>query len=216
MMRESGVVRMRERPAVLAAGLLFLLLAAEGVTAQERGRVTVEGRAGVAFPLGELADITDAGPSFGAGVAYFFHPNVGVIGDFQASLLSPSSPDPFNVIRTTDVDLTSFGVGLVLDFPRPSMQDQPLTFRLRVINGITALSAGRSVDLSETYYTLDTGGRIGYQVSPRIEVFLGTDVYFVFTSDSETAAFFQGPNPVEPMDLAISLPITLGVKANVR
>lgn len=204
---------------LVAAGLL--LSSAQGLQAQlrtqERGRVSVEGRAGIAIPVGELDDIADVGPSFGAGVAYFFHPNIGVMADVQVSLLSASAPDPFNVVRTSEVNLTHIGGGLVLDFFPPSAQDAPLTFRLRLLNGITVMSADdNGLDFSETYYTFNGGGRIGYQLSPKLELFAGTDVYVLFTRASETAAFFQGPNPVEPIDLAISLPVTIGIKAKVR
>lgn len=199
------------------AGLLVLGPASAWGQEHDRGRIIVEGRAGAAFPIGRLAEIADVGPSFGAGVAYFFHPIIGAGADVSASLLSSSADDPFDIIRTADVDLVHFGATLVFDFTRPSHQDTPLTFRASVWNGLTSMSAQRGeLDFSATYYTIAGTGRIGYRIRPDLELFVGTDVFAIVTDDSETAAFFQGPTEVEPFDLALSVPLTVGVKAKLR
>lgn len=199
------------------AGLLAALPAGAFGQELERGRIIAEGRAGAAFPIGRLADIADAGPAFGAGVAYFFHPNIGVGADVSASLLSASETDPFDVVRVSDVDLIHFGAALVFDFSPPSHQDEPFTFRASVWNGLTSMSAEQGeLDFSATYYTVAGLGRIGYRIRPDLELFLGTDVFVVMTDGAETQAFFQGPNQVEPMNLALSIPVTIGVKAKLR
>lgn len=200
----------------LLAVVALLVTSPAGALGQERERVIVEGRAGAAFPLGELADITDAGPSFGAGAAYFFHPVIGVGADLGVSLLSASAPDPFEVIQVTSIDLIHFGAALVLDFGPPSHQDIPLSFRASAGAGLTAMSAGSEVDFSETYFTVSGLGRIGYRIREGLELFVGTDVRVIVTDDQETAVFFQGPTEVDPMNLAISLPVTIGVTARVN
>lgn len=217
----NGTKRVSRPGLALAVGCLLgsgPLVAQEGdMASHERGRTIVEARAGAAFPVGELADIADLGPSFGGGVAYFVHPNIALAGDVQVSLLGASGEDPFGVVRTTGVDLAHFGAGILLDFPRPAFQEVPLTFRVRLLNGFTAMSASDvGLDFSETYYTLNGGARVGYRISPRVELFVGSDVYVVLTDSADTVAFFRGPNPVEPMDVALSIPITLGVKAALR
>lgn len=208
---------MRRIGKILAVASLVLAVPGSGL-GQERGRVVAEGRAGVAFPLGELSNLTDAGPAFGAGVAYFFHPNIGLGADLGVSLLSSSEPDEFEVIRTSEMDLIHFGAALMFEASPVSHQDTPLSFRATVAPGFTSMRAGSSeVDFSETYFTLSGLGRIGYAIRDDLELFVGTDIRMVVTDDAEMAAgFVQGPTPVEPMDLALSLPVTIGVKAKLR
>lgn len=203
--------------AALALGAVWLTAPSDALAqSQERGRFVLEGRGGVAFPLGELADIADAGPTFGAGGTYFFHPNLGVGVDISAALLGSSAPDPFGVRRTSDVDLVHFGATLVFDASPPSHQEAPLSFRVGVWNGLTSMSAKEGgLDFSETYYTVGGTSRIGYRIRPDLEIFAGTDVFVVVLDNADTAVFFGGPTAAETFDLAISLPVTIGLTARL-
>lgn len=221
-MRTTGRTRRGGRSGTATLGRLALAAALAVPSgslfaqAPESGRIVVEGRGGVGFPLGELADIADVGPAFGAAGTYFFHRNLGVGIDLSATLLGSSAPDPFGVRRTSDVDLVHFGATLVFDASPPSHQDTPLSFRVALWNGLTSMSAKEGdLDFSETYYTVGGTSRIGYRIRPNLEIFAGTDVFVVALDDAETAVFFAGPNTSETFDLAISLPVTVGVTARL-
>lgn len=50
------------------------------------GRFSFSGQGGLGVGVSDLADLTDVGPSFGGGIAYWLTPRVAVRGDFNANL----------------------------------------------------------------------------------------------------------------------------------
>lgn len=199
----------------VAAASLLGLSAPAGVEAQDR--FSFFGQGGVAIGVSDLADLTDPGPSLGGGIAYWVTPRVAIRGDFDANLLSgrdAEGPGP----EGPDIDLFHYSAGV--QFALTDRRRSPWNLMVNVAGGGTTIDAdpfdanGAVVDFTETYFTLNGGLSIGYDVSRSLEVFLEGQWYLAFTDDDETAVFHAVTPEVDVtgFDTASVIPVTLGVR----
>lgn len=204
---------MRLRACVPAA--LALIVAAGGAAAQSS--LKVEPRVGVAIPLGDLKDISEAGFAVGGSGSWFFHENIAIRADLVAELLNDRI-DPFGIVPAPPLTLIHFTGGFEIDFAPPSNQGQPISFRIHGGGGATRVSGsaeytdGSSVDFSETYLSVVGGAAIGYRVTPRIEVFADGSAYLVLFDDEDTEVFAERSLQVETFSEGWSFPVTAGVR----
>lgn len=202
---------------LLAACTIALLWAAPAAAQQSHQRLSVDPRAGVAFPVGDLADVHEAGFTGGVGLAYAFHPNVAVRGDLDVSVLDDES-QAFGVVLAPTLTMVHFHGGLEFDFVRPGDQALPLTLRWGVGGGGTSMSAsrefpdGEDVNFSQTYPSVNSAVKIGYAFSSGVEAFVDGRMNLVFADELEVAELVKRIPNFEPFGTIWSAPVTAGVK----
>ncbi len=206
----------------LLAALALIAVGTQPATAQDGdyGQISVDPRAGVGFPVGDLAMTHQAGFSGGLGVAYKFHPNIGIRGDFDLAVLDDESPQ-FGVVLAPTLTMVHFNGGVEFDFPRPDWQNFPLSFRWNIGAGGTSMSASRDfpdevdVDFSGTYPSVNSGVKVGYAITPDVDLFVGGQMYLTFADEVEMAELLKRTG-IEPFGTVWSAPVTLGVKASFQ
>lgn len=206
-----------------AAGLfalaLMVLAGVRPLAAQdyEKGQASIDPRAGVAFPFGDLAETHKVGFDGGLGLAYKVHPHIAVRGDFDFISLNGRNPQ-FGVVLAPTLTVVHYHAGLEFDFGPPEYQDFPLTFRWNLGAGGTSMSAqqdfpdGVDVDFSGTYPSVNSGIKIGYRITPELDLFVGGQIFWTFTNNEGEIAELVKRAGIEPYGNAWTAPVTFGVK----
>lgn len=219
---------MRQRMSAImatAVGAAMLLLGLPGgAAAQAVDRPWVlEGRGGISVPAGELADVFDVGPSFGVGVGYRVHERVTLRVDGDVGLLNGA--DLATGAEAPDTRLWHYNGGVEFEITEPNRSPWSLTANLGA--GATTISGddfaapltnpvtGETVDdFSETYFTANGGLRVGYAVSPSLDVFAGGQWYLAFADEDDTAVYsVLSPSEIDAFDTASEIPIVVGLRA---
>lgn len=221
--------------AVFALAAMLIWLPAQADAQQEQA--FVEARGGVGLGLGDIGYITDGGPSFGVEFGYWVHERVAVTIGGDASFLRGADQDLSDradslgtrvFFDQPDMDFYSYtaGLQLLLTDPAEALEvrlgggvgastittDQfPSDFVAGLPEGVEAPEDG---EFSDTRVTVQGNLLVGYDVSPRFNVFAGTRPYLAFT-DEDTTQFFH--EAVEEADergfgTAWHLPLHVGVK----
>lgn len=199
---------------VLAA-LIALAWLPSGATAQSKWAFEAQG--GVGIPVSDLADLTDPGVTFGVGVAYWLSSRLAIRVDGDVEILNgkdssgPGSEGP-------DINLFHYNGGLQLALTPPDAS--AWSIRLNAGAGATTFdsdefsASGSTVDFSETYFTVNGGLAIGYDVSQNVSIFLDGQWYLAFTDEEDTAIFAEINPEIDAMgfDTASSVPLTLGIR----
>lgn len=202
--------------ALLATGAFLVGLPSPAAAQRHEHKVNVDGWGGVALPSGALDRVADVGAAFGGGLAWRFHPHFAVRGDVEVALLTEVSTGGVQVYAP--MDLVHFNGGVEINFPEPSYQHTPLTFSLNLGAGATRMQADATAfvpTFEATYFTLNSGMKIGYQVHEKVNVFARGALYLIVTDEDETAVFTGTPIPLDAFSEAWSVPITLGVRLTV-
>lgn len=197
----------------MAALLVFGMVG----SAEAQQGVTIEARGGIAIPTSDLSDLTDEGPSFGVGVNFPLTNRISVRVDGDADLLSgkdasgtgPAGPD---------INLYHYGAGLEFALVQPGASRWGID--VNVGAGATTFDSdefdvmGTMVDFSETYFTANGGLTLGYQVSERINVFVGGQAFIMFADEDDTAIFSAINSELDPagFDNVVTIPLTAGFK----
>lgn len=206
--------------ALAALALIFVGVQPASAQDGDYGQISIDPRAGVGFPVGDLAKTHKAGFAGGLGIAYKFHPNIAVRGDFDLSVLDDESPQ-FGVVLAPTLTMVHFNGGIEFDFPAPDYQNFPLTFRWNLGAGGTSMSASRDfpdevdVDFSGTYPALNSGVKVGYELKSNVEIFLGGQMYLTFADEEEMVELVKRAG-IQPFGNVWSAPVTLGVKASFQ
>lgn len=189
------------------------------------GTWSVEGRGGIGFPVGDLADVADLGPAFGAGVAYRVHPRVRLRADGDLELLSGADV-PAGDTPVPDVTAWHFSGGAEVDVLPPARR---LGLSVHVGGGATVYDTEAfaetvfnpatgepEADFNATYATVTGGVNVSYPVTRRVDAFLGGQVYYSFADAEETALFsvFTPAVSEQGFDKAWSIPVRAGVRAS--
>lgn len=184
---------------------------------QQRGDITFEAQAGVAFPAGDLADVADVGGTAGGTVGYQFHPMFGWRAGVEGIFLNDTR-DVNGVVPAPAMTMIHFTTGPEVVFSPPSHQDVPMTFRFFAAGGGASVDAtesfsdGSSVDFDNTYFVLNFGGAAGYRVTPTVSVFVDSRAYLFFFDEQDTDAFADRSQFVEPFSRGLVIPVTVGVR----
>lgn len=200
---------------VLFAVALLVGLAVPG-SAQD---VTFDASGGVSVPISDLADMADPGPAFNVAIGKSVHERVeirikggGVLlppADFPTGQDGPQMDffrygleGLFHVLdsdRQLSVDLTVGGGGSVL-----VTSEQPVSRGSEV----------RVIDLSSHYLGASAGLRVGYDIAPQAEVFLGGTSYWTFADEEDLADFeFLDPSLTDVSTLW-DIPVEVGFSFN--
>lgn len=166
-------------------------------------------RGGVNVPTFDIADVAEAGPSFGVGLKYvlsdrfFLRAN----GDFGfhsgADLVSGGT-----TVELPDVNVHHYigGVGYRLTPP-----DSRLYASVNLGAGAMTLDVDAEGADSNTYFAINAGGELGYRVSRSVSLFLSPQGDIAFVDDDEL-----DPNdvvfPDDGIDTAWVWPFTAGVE----
>lgn len=201
--------------ALSSAGILLLLpLTAAAQEFEERVSIGIHG--GLAVPAGALSDIGDVGGTVGGGLSYYFLEHLGVRLDVTGEFLDDRL-DTSGAVPSPPMNLVHVHTGVEVDFPAPEWQRHPMTFRVNAGGGITSVSAdgvfddGSEVDFSETYPSLTAGGRVGYQATPTVSVFVAGQAFLTFFDEEDTQVFADRSLDVDTFSTTWSIPVTLGV-----
>lgn len=204
--------------AAVGLGVGFL---AASVEAQERGDITFEAQAGVAFPAGDLADVADVGGTAGATIGYQFHRLFGWRAGVEGIFLNDTR-DVNGVVPAPAMDMIHFTTGPEVVFSPPSHQDAPMTFRFFAAGGGASVDAsegfsdGSSVSFNNTYFVLNFGGAAGYQITPTVHVFVDSRAYLFFFDEQDTGTFADRSQFVEPFSRGWVVPVTAGIRLLFR
>ncbi len=186
-----------------------------------------EGGAGIAFPLGDLGDVAESGPSFGLAASYFLNPRFALRGEGSVDLYgepSGATIDPdlriwhftggfeYHIADPTGGLLFAFDLGLggvTFDTNVFQVRDFPNT-------GDTATGS-----FQKTYLAANGGLKLGYNFArhsqtgtPMVAIFIQGDLHLMFADDQDSAllaaAFGQtGFNTV------YAVPVTAGLRFNI-
>lgn len=210
---------------ITTLGAALLAMTAHPAAAQEQ-MGSVEGHAGVGFPAGAILDLQSAGPAFGLSGTYWLTDRVGVRAGGDVLLLSgKEAPDISNVNGISAVpDFTTFHYHGGLEVRVSPPEETAWDIRVNVGAGATSLTTedfppaatappGGS-DFSSTSFSLNTGLRVGYAPSDRVNFFLLGQGLFALTDEEEMNVFTQFDENVEPnsMDSVWSVPLQGGME----
>lgn len=180
--------------------------------------LSLEGRGGLALPVGDLADITDLGPTAGVGLAFYPSPRFGirVDGDWQGL----GSGEDLTDREAPDIDLWHATAGLELGLTDSRTSSADVSLNLG--GGFTVFDAGtfenavgQLIDFSETYFHLNGGVRLGTSPDTPVGFFVSGQAFVVFTEEEDTSAFSEfAEGGFEAVDTAISFPLTAGIRLN--
>ena len=197
---------------VLLAVLAVFAIPTAGLTQPATGKVSVDLRGGVAIPAGNMATITDVGGTFGASAMWNFHPNWAIRADFDYMGLNKGE-DSFGVLISPPQDLMFFGGSFEVNFNGPRYQDLPFTFTLNAGAGIMQMKVDDTYDaghpangFDQSYLAFQGGAKIGYQITPWINVFVNGTAYFILMDAADTPVFGDSFNN------GWVIPVTAGVR----
>lgn len=210
----------------LAVALAPMDAHAQGTPGDDRP-LSVDARAGIALPFGDLGDVADPGPSFGLGVAYRIHPRISLRVDGDLDLMGGADFDATSATQPAapDLKLWHFSGGAELDVTRPGLTRWHVTANAGL--GATTIDTDPFVDgpvenpetgqlvadLDETYFTLNGGVNVSYDVHERVDVFGAAQWYLSFADEDETAVFSAlSPTEANAFDSFSSVPVTVGVR----
>lgn len=194
----------------------FLVFGMVGSAEAQQG-VSIEARGGIAIPTSDLSDLADEGPSFGVGISFPLNNRLSVRIDGDVDLLSGKDASGTGP-EGPDINLYHYGAGLEYALVQPGASRWGID--INVGAGATTFDAddfdvmGTMVDFSETYFTVNSGLTLGYQVSPSINVFIGGQAFIMFADEDDTAIFSAINSELDPagFDNVATIPLTAGIK----
>lgn len=213
--------------AALALAFLVALAPADAHGQAAERPLSVDARAGIAVPIGDLGDVADVGPTVGVGVAYRLQPRLSVRADADVDLYGGADFEATSATQSSapDMSLWHLAAGLEFDVTRPGTSRWHVT----ALGGIGATAidtdpfvegpvdnqeTGRTeIDFDATYFTADGGLRMGYDVHDRVDVY-GSILWRLSFADEEATAVFSALSPTEvnAFDMASSVPVTVGAR----
>ncbi len=183
--------------------VLMLIVFSAGVTQAQDSPISLEVRAGLANPTGDLADIAETGFDIGVKAGYLFMPALEARLDGDVEVLTGDGNAP-------DMRLWHYTVGLGYDFL--ASRNTPWSAVLNGGLGFTTIDTdsfqGRS--FNETYFAINFGAKVAYNITPRIDVFASSMGYVTFADDDDTV-FFENIPGGTAFDTVFSVPVTAGI-----
>lgn len=209
--------RLRSYSVSLAAFAFLAVGAASPAQAQmaeDSPQWTVDARGGVAVPAGDLADLPldDVAPALGLGVGYHLTPRIAIRADGAAEFYTGEQD------FAPDVRFFHYNAGLEFDVIKPGQGPWDLT--ANVAGGGTTWDTdagtgpgGGPGEFSETYFSVNGGLKVGYDVASYVNAYVGGQWYLQFTDEEETRVLAEvSPDLSEGFDSASSVPLYVGLK----
>jgi hypothetical protein len=164
---------------VLLSGLILLGIASTVQAQSVERRVSIEARGGFNVPTFDISDAVDAGPSVGLGAAVQFAPKLWLMGDVDLGFHSGAAlagggeaPDVkvYHYVAKLGYELLSGGQS---------------PWSVIVNAGAGALTFDADGAGSNTYPAINVGAKIGYRLSPRVQLVLSPQGDIAFTDDED-------------------------------
>lgn len=208
--------------AALAAALL-LALPGVGRAQMYDATVSVQVQGGLGIPLDTFDDINDVGGDVGGTLVWHFHPNWGLRGDVDYIMLNEGETEG-GLLVAPPVDMLYLGGGVEVNFSPPKYQDLPFTFGANIGAGAMAYDVDETFAalhpagaIDATYLAFNGGGRVGYQITPTINLFVQAQGYLVVFDEADSQAYVawtgsQGLTGLETFDVLWVMPVTGGIR----
>jgi hypothetical protein len=142
-------------------------------------RVAVEARAGFNAPTFDISDAVDAGPSVGLGAAVRFAPKLWLMGDVDLGF--HSGADVAGVGEAPDVKVYHYVAKLGYEL----LSEGQSPWSVIVNAGAGALTFDADGAGSNTYPAINVGAKIGYRLSPGVQLLLSPQGDIAFTDEEE-------------------------------
>ena len=186
---------------------------------------SMEGGAGIAIPMGDLADASSSGVSFTLGGSYFLNPRLALRAEGGLDLMGEGDA----VAIDPDLQIWHFLGGLEYHITDPTGQ---------FLFAVDGMAGGATLDteffeipgtgggmttsnLSKTVFALAGGVKLGYNFARHAEtgvpiatIFVNGDFHYMFTKEEDTATFADY-NGISPFGATYSLPVTAGLRLNI-
>jgi hypothetical protein len=204
MSRKGSILAAMLGAAALALGSSSPGSAQVGTAVDVARNLSVEGRAGMGIPAGDLANVEDPGFTAGLGVSYRVANRLRIRADGDLETLLGALPTGASATYD-DLKLWHYGAGLELELL------QPIIVPWRISAGVGAGATTWKFDQSsskKTYFTTSGFVRGAYHPNPMVDLFVQARAYLMFTSSQDFASLGQ-PSPIG--DKAWSFPLTGGV-----
>ncbi len=165
-----------EKGMLVALALVGLLgFGAGDALAQDR-TVSFETRAGVNVPTFDIADVAEAGPSFGAGVTVPVADRISVLADADFGFHNGKNGGP-------DVNVFHYMGKVAFDVLERNRG--PWTFRVNAGAGAMTFDVDAPGLDAQTYFAINVGAKIGYDVNERLNVFISPQGDIAFSDEDE-------------------------------
>jgi hypothetical protein len=158
----------------------MLVAIASGARAQAPAhRVSVEARGGVNVPTFDISDAVDAGPSVGLGAAVRFAPKLWLMGDVDLGFHPGAALGGGG--NAPDVKVYHYMAKLGYEL----VSEGQSRWSVIVNAGAGAMTFDIDGAGSNTYPAINVGAKIGYRVTPRVQLLLSPQGDIAFTKDAE-------------------------------
>jgi hypothetical protein len=164
---------------VLLSGLILLGIASNAQAQSVERRVSIEARGGFNVQTFDISDAVDAGPSFGLGAAVQFAPKLWLMGDVDLGF--HSGADLAGGGEAPDVKVYHYVAKL--GYELLSEGQSPWSVIVNAGAGALTFDAGGAG--SNTYPAINLGAKIGYRLSPRVQLLLSPQGDIALTDDEE-------------------------------
>lgn len=159
---------------------LALLALPAGLSAQAPERpFSFNLRGGLNVPTFDIADVADAGPSFGAGVKVRLSERIFLRGNAEFGFHSGAE---IAGVEGPDVDVFHYiaGVGYLLTPP-----GSPFYASVNLGAGALNLAVDAPGDPSFTYFAINAGGELGYWLNDNVSIFFSPQGDIAFSDEAE-------------------------------
>ena len=164
---------------VLLFGLILPGIASTVQAQSVERRVSIEARGGFNVPTFDIADAVDAGPSFGLGAAVKFAPKLWLMGDVDLGF--HSGADLAGGGQAPDVKVYHYVAKLGYEL----LSEGQSPWSVIVNAGAGALTFDADGAGANTYPAINVGAKIGYRLSPRVQLLLSPQGDIAFTNDED-------------------------------
>jgi hypothetical protein len=164
---------------VLLSGLILLGIASIVQAQSVERRVSIEARGGFNVPTFDISDAVDAGPSVGLGAAVQFAPKLWLMGDVDLGF--HSGADLAGGGEAPDVKVYHYVAKLGYEL----LSEGQSPWSVIVNAGAGALTFDADGAGSNTYPAINVGAKIGYRLSPRVQLLLSPQGDIALTDDEE-------------------------------
>ena len=170
-------------------------------------------RAGPSMPAADLAEITnDFGTAFGAEVGLPLNQRVSVTVDGNVDMFNGAT------IAGPDLRLWHYGAGVDVE---TTPRETPWTVTLS--GGLNATTMDSDVfdpadvesgDFTQTYFGVNTGVQLGYEINRSVDLAVRGATFFVFADEEETGVLTD-LNGTEAFGTAVTVPLTAQVNVSI-
>jgi len=173
------MMRSTQTGTVLISGLMLLGIASIAEAQWAERRVSVEARGGLNAPTFDISDAVDAGPSVGLGAAVQVAPKLWLMGDVDLGF--HSGADLAGGGETPDVKVYHYVAKLGYEL----LSEGQSPWSVIVNAGAGALTFDADGAAANTYPAINVGAKIGYRLSPRVQLLLSPQGDIAFTDDED-------------------------------